>query len=456
MCDICCGEMKKPISCKLCNFTACYKCFSKYMLECTLNPKCMKCDKPWSRKYLVDSFGQYFVTHTYKKKREDVLFDVEKAMLPDTQPLAAQTLEIKKLQKQISEREQSIASLQESINRLDVGVLDSEFEEYLETRKNYRMQIHDHNEEKYMIQLRRDRIYSRMVHRNRNNSAKRTELVVKCPGADCRGFAMMKSNGLSCDLCDTVLCKECHEPLDKGTSVPSDKHTCDPNTLETVKLLRKDSKNCPSCKSVIYKIDGCDQMFCTQCHTAFSWRTGEVSTGRIHNPHYYEYLRRNGNDVRELGDIPCGGLPRATRDIVNNRSYSKVHRIVAHFEYDEIFRLRQDCNRNEGNQDLRVSYLNKEICINTFKSEIYRREKALEKKREIIAVLTTFVVVCSDIFRNILGDENAFKDEKSTMEQFDNIRAFTNESLTEISRVYKCVVPVIGYNWEYGRTKVHK
>lgn len=454
MCDICCEDLKKPISCNICNFSACYKCFSKFMLECTMNPKCMKCDKPWSRKHLVNSFGQYFVSHSYKKRRENVLFDIEKAMLPDTQPIAAQILKMKNLQRQIDIHENSIRDLRSSISRLEIGVFDSEFDEYLQSRKNYRMQIHNFQEDVQVLTSLKDRIYTR-IHRSGRNAKRNTEFVVKCPGSECRGFAMGKTNGLECDLCNTVLCKECHEPLDKGTPLEKDEsvHTCDQNTLETVRLLKKDSKNCPTCKSVIYKIDGCDQMFCTQCHTAFSWRTGEVNTGRIHNPHYYEYLRKTGNDTRELGDIPCGGLPRANQQIVSRRMYSKIHRIASHFEFDEIFRLRQDCNRYEGNQDLRISYLNNEICLITFKSEIYRREKALEKKREILAVLTTFVVVCSDIFRNILEDKAAFEDEVSTVQQFENIRDFTNESLMDVSRVYKCVVPVIGYNWEYGRSR---
>ena len=55
-------------------------------------------------------------------------------------------------------------------------------------------------------------------------------------------------------------------------------HTCNPDLVETAKLLAKDTKSCPTCQTKIFKIDGCDQMWCTQCHTAFSWKTGAIQT----------------------------------------------------------------------------------------------------------------------------------------------------------------------------------
>jgi hypothetical protein len=37
-------------------------------------------------------------------------------------------------------------------------------------------------------------------------------------------------------------------------------------------------------------------MWCTQCRKAFNWRTGRIEADG-HNPHYFEWLRRNGNYV---------------------------------------------------------------------------------------------------------------------------------------------------------------
>lgn len=434
-CVICCEDLKKPIECKLCNFVTCYKCFSKYLIEGTVNPKCMKCDKPWSRKNLVNSFGQHFVSNKYKKKRENVLFELERAMLPATQPLAARERKISELNKRIFSLEDEIRKIEVTINRLTPGILDSEFEEFLENRKTLRLQRHALKEEITNIHYRKNRLLERTSSRHeKKNSA----FVIKCPGETCKGF--INTNNGTCELCKTKICKECHEPLvEQDRSL---EHTCKPENIETAKLILKDSKNCPSCKSLIYKIDGCDQMFCTMCHTAFSWRTGEICAGRIHNPHYYEYLRRAGTDVREMGDIPCGGLPYATRFILENRFLRTVHQVVSHVENYEIHRMTNEINNVNGNLDLRIGYLNDSIPELMFKQEIYKREKALEKKREILTILNTFVVVCSDIFRTSVMPNN-----QECKTEFENIRDFTNENMYDVSRVYKCVVPIIDLNW---------
>ena len=78
-------------------------------------------------------------------------------------------------------------------------------------------------------------------------------------------------------------------------------HECDEDKKETVKLLRQDTKPCPKCGELIHKLpNGCDQMYCIKCPTAFSWRTGQLERGHIHNPEYYRWMRENGRDIQEI------------------------------------------------------------------------------------------------------------------------------------------------------------
>ena len=76
-------------------------------------------------------------------------------------------------------------------------------------------------------------------------------------------------------------------------------------------FVKKETKQCPSCHIPIYKISGCDQMWCTVCKVAFSWRTGARVNGVVHNPHFYQWQRdnNNGEAPRVAGDNPCENLP---------------------------------------------------------------------------------------------------------------------------------------------------
>ena len=57
-----------------------------------------------------------------------------------------------------------------------------------------------------------------------------------------------------------------------------------------------------------------NMMFYVECHTAFDWKTGKISTGVIHNPHYFEWRSKGGIIDREIGDIRCG------RQVGNNET----------------------------------------------------------------------------------------------------------------------------------------
>ena len=94
--------------------------------------------------------------------------------------------------------------------------------------------------------------------------------------------------------------------------------------VATAKLLAKETKSCPQCAIPIFKISGCDQMWCTECQTPFSWKTGQKVSGVIHNPHFYQWQRQqnSGNAPRRPGTrYDCGGLPwvRTIRHILKTR-----------------------------------------------------------------------------------------------------------------------------------------
>lgn len=128
------------------------------------------------------------------------------------------------------------------------------------------------------------------------NGKKEHVIPRKCAGPDCSGFLSSK---MKCAVCRCYTCSDC-------AVLKLDGHVCLESDIATQALLKQDTKNCPSCRTPIYKISGCSQMYCVVCRTAFDWKTLKIETGRIHNPHYYEMQRQlagpGGTIAREPGD----------------------------------------------------------------------------------------------------------------------------------------------------------
>jgi len=74
----------------------------------------------------------------------------------------------------------------------------------------------------------------------------------------------------------------------------TEEHESHEDDVSTWQELKKNTRPCPKCNVRIHKISGCDQMWCVQCNTAFSWRRGTIEHGNVHNPHYFDWLFQGG------------------------------------------------------------------------------------------------------------------------------------------------------------------
>ena len=68
---------------------------------------------------------------------------------------------------------------------------------------------------------------------------------------------------------------------------------------------------------MISKIDGCNQMWCTQCHVAFDWKTGAIQNS-VHNPHYFEWLRKNKLIIQPVIQEECLTNEQILDNIISN------------------------------------------------------------------------------------------------------------------------------------------
>jgi hypothetical protein len=252
-------------------------------------------------------------------------------------------------------------------------------------------------------------------------------------------------------MCNIFVCSKCHEIKGLKKDVP---HECKTENIETAKLLDKEAKACPNCAALICKVKGCDQMWCTQCHTAFSWNTGKiVKDGPIHNPHFFEYMREHGQQRREIDDIPCGGLP-FVHEITQSLSMlldvqaPEFLMLQAYYQLTgEVMDLRRWYRDRhlEDNRNARVKYLLKDYDDKQFKKVLQMRAKAIEKIQNIDQVLDMFVMVASTIFQRLITAHH-WNDVATIPDELTELRRYTNECMDKVSDVYQCKIPYIDDN----------
>jgi len=453
-CNICVEKYNKSthleIKCNYCDFSNCRTCFQKYLLD-TVDPYCMNCKKIFTKEFISENCTQVFIGKEYKKHRENVLLDREKSLMPATQVYVILEKQKDKLREQIKEIEKERAKILTTINIFNNRINSLT---YQITNININ-NMNNVNNQNQVVQTSQDK--------------ERKKFIRKCPMKDCRGFL---SQQWKCGICETKICNKCNEEKLDTECDAEDNHRCDPGNVANMELLNKDTKPCPECGTMIFRISGCNQMFCVECHCAWNWNTGLVEKGVIHNPHYYDFIRRGGNTGRNHGDIPCGGLPQMY-DLRTGFTYclrSKImtnvqesllysfHNIVTHIQHYEIRQINDQTE--ETTRTLRVDYMLQKISEETFKSRIQQIEKDHNKRRDFNNIYQMFVDVSSDIFRQIILCIETYKYKEENHDIINkcftenitillNLRKYFNENIKKIGTVYKCVYP--GIDEQYYR-----
>jgi hypothetical protein len=439
---------KKQAKCPYCEVKACTSCTQKYLESIHEDPHCMGCRRAWTREVMDEILLTTWVNGDYKKHREVILTDRERSRLPAAQIIVER-------RKEAIERYKIRDEIMAKITELDIALAKLRTQYYLENRRIeilYRGQDPD---------------------ASKNTQEERRVFVMPCPASECRGFL---SQAYKCGVCDIFVCPDCREI--KGLQRDGE-HTCNQDTVATVQKMKKECRPCPECGSSIFKIEGCDQMFCTACNTPFSWLSGKkITSGAIHNPHYFQYIRQvQGGQARTPGDIPClAHLPTAwnfDREVTRrfpspgNTTPKLLYEgllVLTHIHAVEIPQVTTRAE-DQDNTEVNVRYLLKQIDDVRWKQLLQQKEKTRVKKDEIRMRYEAFVGACVDIFGNLMNVARAVITitpaetlkittlMKETSEQFVKMIDIFNQGMLEISKRYKCQVITIN-SQTMKRTKV--
>lgn len=491
VCAVCCDALnkstRKVVDCGKCGFAACRRCCASYLLETALDPHCMSCRTPWDVAYLTANFTQTFVGKDLKAHRETVLFDRERALLPETQAEC-------ELYKAKVKHENKATELRRKLKAADAEASAARARVYfaadasvddtirqLEAKKNTVIEVLSMKAD---IQFHKDAaaIYDQAITGHRRGSPPRANLFVRaCPAEGCRGF--LNGGSWKCGLCGVKVCAQCHEikaaPTAEAEEGATEPHECKPENVATAKLIAKDSKPCPSCASLIFRVSGCSQMFCTSCHTPFDWKTGDRITGFIHNPELADLAARLGRTPAQLlgvrerrlgqaaaGDCDAEPVPYNTvfhyMGVIRNcgvapAAVQNMHQLYLAYGHNrDVIMPRFRTGGPDSNKDIRIQYLLGGLDDNQFKRRLQQREKANNKKRDISAVLEVYFRVMREIINKIsqahgqpLSNEVRQMVEE-TAAYAEEIRNQTNDMLRGVCERYKSGIWQVGNEWVLG------
>ena len=429
-CDICCEYKTAFIICSYCNFQACETCIQKFIEDKLREPLCMNCGNIWSREFVLESITdkKWFLQHIGK-----YILEQEKMLLPETQEEAL-------LISRIQELLQCIKSLPTNQRLKSMYKNADSLSKAIEEKRDILWKIKSTIKSTKRLTITYGGIGSETGY------AKRDHYIFKCP-SDCRGFI---SNNYSCGTCKGLVCKKCRVQIKEDSE-----HICNEDDIKSSDLVSTLTKPCPKCMTPILKSGGCDQMFCVLCHTAFSWTTGEIEAGVIHNPHYYEYLSTLTTPMIDIELIACGDIPNtmtyinrimsATNSPFFIKKLRDLHFIARHMRHAVV----PSCqiNKVKDNIDIRVQYLLGEIDETTWESKLLFREKKRMKIKAFHNLIQMVLVILEDFVRrvfllDIFDIEKWHSLSSSTITEAVYLKKYYFTSLSQICKVHGGTIPL--------------
>ena len=460
-CDICCTKFNKSkhaeVICDKCGISACKLCIRQYLLCSIKDAHCMYCQNQYDIGFLVDNLNGTFVNNELEEYRKKVLFQREQAQFPDTMYLVEN---IRKKQKytEICKQLQYLKYMyRKNENRL--FVIDLNGQNLADVI--YQEQVAQELLHKQIEEIREQRKTMKSELKDAGIIKQRKVIFIHaCPSENCKGFL---STVWKCGLCDMWTCPKCFESKGLKKDDPDNPHVCNEDNIKSAELIKQETKNCPNCAVPIFKIHGCDQMYCTECHIAFSWRTGEVENGVIHNPHFFQYQQilqekqthERGEEIEQYAhrDLcePCAdnnmpnwylysGILRQSQsdNLITHEQCSwayELYRTVDHIDQTIMRDMRHTCNELYDNSERRALYLVDEISEMVFENLLVLNEKKFKKYMACLQIYDLLITIIRECVNRIATEKTCIAVVESRQHLGKLIR-YVNIELARISYLY--------------------
>ena len=425
VCTLKIGKRANRIVCPGCNYTTCPKCTKKYLSEHKL--QCMSCGKHFTHRFIADELGISFLNKQYREQRERALVEEQRVYIADTMHYVAMVDKKDEMEKELVELQGKKTRLTTELHELggSISKKKTEIEEITETIKTSQGPTTDPSVKKFKCIC--DEI---------------------CLGIMC--YREGEEYTMTCGACKGTACVLCHEVL---TGDVTD-HICDPDAFATVEQIKNNSRACPGCGIGIHKIEGCSQMFCTNCNTVFDYNTGVIERGNdIHNPHFVDFINRNPEAARAFREGNIADFLRNGRENggCDPPSYEKIQKRLGPGDSRRVMEYLREtlhirsvkreleeevhkaADANVYNRDLRLKLIRREISEFKYKCDLYLRERKVDTKVALIDLYSMYVSVMIDLLQRVVKKR---AEVSKILGEISELRSYFNKEGNKISKLY--------------------
>jgi hypothetical protein len=375
-CSICCEQMvdNDRVICPFCNVEICETCFQYSTTLEIKTPSCIFCKKELSLEFVLANNDHEWCKTKFIPFFENLMYEKEKMLLPESIESYKKMIKIRELKANLKQYKPT----KTLTRKIEIELLKGQDVTEIEKQILNRFEIENELTE--------------LTHTEVKTNEKKI-YISNCINENCRGFI---TNKYECELCKTKICDECLQ-------INNENHKCNRNDTATAREIKNSSKPCPKCYVPIFKISGCNQMFCTNCKVVFDWTTMQIDNGSVHNEYYFDWISSANNDNMDIEEIACGDIETIYRIIMNKNGCSYQTLFL------EVYQFNRECNgehidvyqrKIKNKFDLyRIEYLDNKLTIEKWKKKIAVDNIYNEKIDSIIKILRMYVTITSDLLR---------------------------------------------------------